>query len=44
MNYYNYSVDVSIVQTEIYNNGVLYVIKLFIRCCLKEEIKFLTCI
>jgi len=43
MNYYNYSVAASIVQTEICNNGVVYVIKLFIRCCLKEEIAFLTC-
>jgi len=39
----NYSVAASIVQTEICNNGVLYFIKLFTRCCLKEEIAFLTC-
>jgi len=37
MNYYNYSVAESIVQTEICNDGVLYLIRLFIRCCLKKN-------
>jgi len=41
MNYYNYSVAASSVQTEICNNGVLYLMKLFTRCCLKKEIAFL---
>ena len=43
MNYYNYSVAAIIFQTEICNNGVFYLIKLFVRCSLIEEIAFLTC-
>jgi len=34
VNYYNYSVATIIVQTEICNNGVRYLIKLFVRCSL----------
>jgi len=34
MNYYNYSVAAIIVQTEICNNEVRYLIKLFVRCSL----------
>jgi len=38
MNYYNYLVAAIIVQTEICNSGVRYLIKLFVRCSLIEEI------
>jgi len=43
MNYYNNSVAAIIVQMEICNSGVRYLIKLFVRCSLIEEIAFLTC-
>jgi len=43
MNYFNYSVATIIVQTEICNNEVRYLIKFFVRCSLIEEIAFLTC-
>jgi len=44
MNYYNYSVATIIVQTEMCNIGVHYLIKLFVRCSLIEEIAFFTCV
>jgi len=43
MNYYNHLVAAIIVQTEICNNGARYLIKLFVRCSLIEEIAFLIC-
>ena len=37
MNYYNYSVAAVIAQTEICNNGVRYLIKLFVRYSLIDH-------